>query len=111
FGWHELTLALPPGSDYVALKDRLLAKLNAVIDEYRKDIARQAETMRQTTSSAETTDVTPQAQLHYSTSGVQAIARYPVPLNRAAEVDERVSRALHEVVPAPAATSGAATAQ
>jgi small-conductance mechanosensitive channel len=98
FGWHELTLNLPPGSDYVALKDRLLSKLNAILDEYRGDIARQAETMRRTSASAETTDVTPQVQLQYSASGVQALVRYPVPLNRAAEVDERVSRALHEVV-------------
>ncbi|HKD55246.1 MAG TPA: mechanosensitive ion channel family protein, partial [Steroidobacteraceae bacterium] len=111
FGWHELTVDLPPGSDFVALKDRLLAKLNAVIDEYRGDIARQAETMRQTTSWPETTDVTPQVQLQYSTSGVQAIARYPVPLDRAAEVDERVSRALHEVVPAALAPSAPAPQQ
>lgn len=100
FGWHELTVNLPTGSDYLALKDRLLEKLNAIVNEYRGEIARQAETMRQTTSSPEITDVTPQVQLQYSTSGVQAIVRYPVPLNRAAEVDERVSRALHDLVPA-----------
>jgi hypothetical protein len=98
FGWHELTLELPPGSDYRALKDLLLDKLNGVTDEYRGAIARQAETMRQSTSAPETTNVTPQVQLQYSTSGVQALVRYPVPLDRASEVDERVSRALHEIV-------------
>jgi hypothetical protein len=41
-------------------------------------------------------------RLRYSTSGVQALVRYPVPLDRASEVNERVSRALHEIVPAVA---------
>jgi small-conductance mechanosensitive channel len=98
FGWHELTLELPPGSDYGVLKDRLLDKLNGVTAEYRGTIARQAETLQKSASLPETTAVTPQVQLQYSASGVQALARYPVPLDRASEVDEQVSRALHEIV-------------
>jgi len=98
FTWHELTLPLPPGGDYVALKDRLLATLTTIVDEHRGEIARQAETLKKTTSSPAATDVTPQVQLQFPPSGVEAKVRYPVPLNRAAEVDERVSQALHEVV-------------
>jgi small-conductance mechanosensitive channel len=98
FTWHELTLPLPPGSDYVALKDRLLATLTTIVDEHRGEIVRQAETLKKTTSSPAATDVTPQVQLQFPPSGVEAKVRYPVPLNRAAEIDERVSQALHEVV-------------
>jgi small-conductance mechanosensitive channel len=98
FTWHESTLSLPAGSNYVALKDRLLATVTAIVDEYRGDIARQAETLRRTTSSPAAADVAPQVQLQFSTSGAEAKVRYPVPLNRAAEVDERVSQQLHAVV-------------
>jgi small-conductance mechanosensitive channel len=98
FTWHESTLSLPAGSDYVALKDRLLATVTAIVNEYRGDIARQAETLRRTTSSPAAADVAPQVQLQFSTSGAEARVRYPVPLNRAAEVDERVSQELHGVV-------------
>jgi hypothetical protein len=98
FTWHESTLSLPAGSDYVALKDQLLATVTAIVDGYRADIARQAETLRRTTSSPAAADVTPQVQLQFSTSGAEAKVRYPVPLNRAAEVDERVSQELHGVV-------------
>jgi len=41
--------------------------------------------------------VTPQVQLQFSPSGVEAKVRYPVPLNRIAEVDERVSQELHQL--------------
>jgi hypothetical protein len=37
-------------------------------------------------------------QLQFTASGAEAKVRYPVPLNRTAEVDERVSQQLHQVV-------------
>jgi small-conductance mechanosensitive channel len=95
FTWHELTLTLPPGSDYIALKNRLLAKITGIVDEYRAEILRQTQTMRDVTSLPCSTDVTPQVQLHFTPAGVEAKVRYPVPLNRIGEVDERVSQELH----------------
>ena len=106
FTWHELTLSLPAVSDYAALKDRLLATVTAIIDEHRQEIARQAETLRKTTRSPAATDVTPQVQLKFATTGAEARVRYPVPLNRTAEVDERVSAELHDVVRRFGATDG-----
>jgi hypothetical protein len=48
-------------------------------------------------------------QLRFSAGSIDAIVRYPVPLQRAAEVEERMSRALvdavHEIVPGPARLS------
>jgi small-conductance mechanosensitive channel len=107
FTWHELTVTLPAGSDYVVLKNRLLARLTAIVDEFRGEIVRQAQTIRDTTSLPASTDVTPQVQLQFSPSGVEAKVRYPVPLNRTAEVDERVSQELHLLTqrPATAATT------
>ncbi|HEY6823933.1 MAG TPA: mechanosensitive ion channel domain-containing protein, partial [Steroidobacteraceae bacterium] len=98
FTWHELALSLPAGSDYPALKDRLLAAVTSVVEEYRGEILRQAETIKQTTSLPATTDVAPQVHLQFSPSGVQAKVRYPVPLNRRAQVDERVSQELHQLL-------------
>jgi hypothetical protein len=98
FTWHELTLSLPKGGDYAALKDRLLATVTAVVDEHRGEIVRQAETIKRTASASAAADVTPQVQLQFLASGVEAKVRYPVPLNRTAEVDERVSQELHQVV-------------
>jgi hypothetical protein len=91
-------LSLPKDCDYAALKDRLLATVTAVVDEHRGEIVRQAEAIKRTTSAAAASDVTPQVQLQFSASGIEATVRYPVPLNRTAEVDERVSQQLHQVV-------------
>jgi small-conductance mechanosensitive channel len=98
FAWHELTLSLPRGSDYVALKDQLVGALTAIVESHRGEIVRQAETIRRTTSSSAAADIAPQVQLQFSAAGVDAKVRYPVPLNRMVEVDERVSKALHEIV-------------
>jgi small-conductance mechanosensitive channel len=97
FTWHELSLSLPAGSDYIELKNRLLASLTRIVEEYRGEIVRQAQTIRDATSLPASTDVTPQVQLQFSPSGVEAKVRYPVPLNRTAEVDERVSQELHQL--------------
>jgi len=101
FTWHEQMLTLPAGSDYFALKDRLLAAVTSVVDEYRGDIVRQAETINQTTSLPAPTDVTPQVQLQFSPTGAEAKVRYPVPRNRTAQVDERVSQKLHQLLRHP----------
>jgi small-conductance mechanosensitive channel len=97
FTWHEAAVRLPPGSDHAALKERLLASVTAVCNDYRGEIVRQAETLKKTASMPAATEVAPQVQLQFSPAGVEAKVRYPVPLNRAAEVDERISRELHQV--------------
>jgi hypothetical protein len=72
--------------------------VTTIVDEHRGEIVRQAEAIRRTTSSDAAADVAPQVQLQFSASGVEAKVRYPVPLDRAAEVDERVSQQLHQAV-------------
>jgi len=105
FTWHELSVSLPAGSDYVALKNRLLGSVTAIVDEFRGELVRQAQTIRDATALPASTDVTPQVQLQFSPSGVEAKVRYPVPLNRTAEVDERVSQELHQLTQRAAATT------
>ncbi|HVN46126.1 MAG TPA: mechanosensitive ion channel domain-containing protein [Steroidobacteraceae bacterium] len=106
FTWRELTLTLPAGSDYLALKDRLLAAVTSIVEEYRGEIVRQAETITQTTALPGRTDLTAQVQLQFTPSGAEARVRYPVPLNRTAQIDERVSQTLHQLLqqarPSPA---------
>ncbi len=106
--WHEITLSLPANADYAAMKDRLVAAVTAVIQDYRDDIVRQTEAIQQASSQA-ATDPKPQVQLRFTAAGVDAIVRYPVQLSHAAEIDERVSRELLKVAttePGPASPLG-----
>jgi hypothetical protein len=70
-----------------------------VIEEYREDILRQVQAIQNAAGSHHAhTDAQPQVQLRFSASGVDAIVRYPVHLQHAAEIDERVSRELLNVI-------------
>jgi small-conductance mechanosensitive channel len=103
--WHEITLALPPASDYSALKEKLLAAANHVISEYRDDIVRQTKEIQRTTSSSQSAgEAQAQVQLKFSAASVDAVVRYPVQLQRAAEIDERISRELLGVLREASAT-------
>lgn len=96
--WHESTLTLPPDADYGALKDKLAAAVSHALAEYHEDIVRQTREIQRTASMEESSDVQPQVQLHFAAAGVEASVRYPVLLRHAAEIDERVSRELLNVV-------------
>jgi small-conductance mechanosensitive channel len=101
--WHEVTLTLPPSNDYSALKEKLIAAAGSVIKDYHEDLMRQTKELQKTTSSTSAGDAQPQVQLKFSANSVEAVVRYPVQIQRAAEIDERVSRELLNVIRSEAA--------
>lgn len=97
--WHEITLTLPATADYSAMKEELAVAANRVLSDYREDILRQTREIQRTASSShEDADVQAHVQLRFSAESVDAVVRYPVQLQRAAEIDERVSRELLSVI-------------
>jgi small-conductance mechanosensitive channel len=96
--WHETTLTLPTVKDYAALKDRLLAAIGAVLSNYTEEIVRQTKEIERTTASTSVSDATPQVQMHLADGKMQALIRYPVHLQHAAEIDERVAQAVLKVI-------------
>ena len=98
FAWHDITLALPAEGDYESTKQKLFAAANEALAEYREEIQRQTRELQRTTLSSAGGDALPTVQLSYSAKGVDAHVRYPVQLAHAAEIDERMSRALLQVI-------------
>ena len=96
--WHETTLMLPVVSDYGALKDKLLAAISSDVSEYSEEITRQSREIQRTTASASINNATPQVQMHLSGGRMEALIRYPVHLEHAAEIDERVAQAVLNVI-------------
>jgi hypothetical protein len=96
--WHEMTLTLPVVKDYAALKDRLLAAVGGVSSQYRDEIARQTKEIQRSTAVAAVGDASPHVQMHLADGRMQALIRYPVHLEHAAEIDERVSEAVLGVI-------------
>jgi small-conductance mechanosensitive channel len=96
FAWREITLALPAGADYAALKEKLFNAVNAVVAQYHDEIVRQTKEIQKTTASTAVAAVSaqPQVQLRFSATAVEALVRYPVEIQHAAEIDEKVSEAM-----------------
>jgi small-conductance mechanosensitive channel len=110
FAWHDITLALPAGVDYATVKEKLFTAANEALADYREEIQRQTREMQKTTLSSAGGDALPTVQLSYSVKGVEAHVRYPVHLSHAAEIDERMSRALLQVLSGLTAEGSGGTA-
>jgi small-conductance mechanosensitive channel len=109
--WREVALAIPDDGDYNAIKQRLLEAAQRVLENYRADLERQTHELRKTSSFSGAEDAQAQVQLRFSAGDVQAIVRYPVPLQRASEVEERMSRALRDAIRQSARESAQLTVQ
>jgi small-conductance mechanosensitive channel len=96
--WHEMTLTLPVVKDYSALKDRLLAAVSEVSSQYREEITRQTKEIQRSMASAAVGDPSPHVQMRLADGRMQALIRYPVHIEHAAEIDERVSQAVLQVI-------------
>jgi len=90
--WHDIMFTLPANADPYAMKERLLAAANHVLSRYSEDMARQTREIQKTSSLHDGSETQAQVQLRFSASGVEALMRYPVQLQHAAEIDERISR-------------------
>jgi small-conductance mechanosensitive channel len=96
--WREVTLAIAVDADSAAIKERLLAAAERVLDDYRDELDRQTRELKKTSSSGIDRKAQAQVQLRFSMDAIEAVVRYPVPRQRAAEVEERMSRALLEAI-------------
>jgi small-conductance mechanosensitive channel len=100
--WHEITLSLPAVDDYAALKEALLAAVRKVTSEYHEEIVRQTKEIERTTATLSVSEAASQVQMHLADGHMQALIRYPVHFEHAAEIDERVSAAVLKVIAAAA---------
>jgi small-conductance mechanosensitive channel len=96
--WHETVVTLPAGVDVAEAKKELINAVNDASKDYRDEIVRQSQEIQRTTASNTGGDTQPRVQLSFSAAGVEAHIRYPVHLQHAAEIDERVSLQVSTVV-------------
>jgi small-conductance mechanosensitive channel len=94
FVWHEITLMLAPDSDYGAVEERVHDAVEAAFLEYREEMERQHRQMERTLTSTSVRALWPRTRLHLTASGLQVIIRFPVDLEHAAEIDNRLTREL-----------------
>jgi small-conductance mechanosensitive channel len=93
FGWHEVTLILSPDSDYYVAEQRMLSAVEGVYAKYRNKIEEQHRRMEQTFALG--LDLPqPKSRLRLTQTGLEVVIRYPLELERSAEIDDQIIREL-----------------
>ena len=93
FVWHNVSLTLAPESDIHMAETRLLGAVEKVFAEYKDQIEREYQHM-QTQLNVRTVPPKPVSRLRLAQSGLEVVIRYPVELENAAEIDDRITREL-----------------
>jgi small-conductance mechanosensitive channel len=94
FMWHEITLTVPGNSDYHKIEKNLAEVVNEVFADYKDDIERQRRQLESTLGATSTAEFHPRTRLVFTGNGLEAVIRYPVTLQNAAEIDDRITREL-----------------
>jgi len=94
FVWHEIKLTFAPESDYHTVRDRVNHAVEAAFSAYQDNLERQRQEMQRSLTYVSASALKPKVTLHFATSGIEVLIRYPVVLQKAAEIDEHL---MHEL--------------
>jgi small-conductance mechanosensitive channel len=98
FIWHEISLKFAPEIDYRVLRARLDEATNTALASYRDLLERQRIQMEMTLSSIAETELKPRVRIHFTTSALEVVVRFPVVFEKAGEIDEQVISELFAAV-------------
>jgi small-conductance mechanosensitive channel len=106
YAWHELTVRLADAADYKTVCAAIVKEVQGVYEEYRPAIERQHQTVEQwMQASIETPEI--DSRLQFTGGVFQLWARFPVEIREAAEIDEKITQALLELMARDAAVKAA----
>jgi len=94
FVWHELKLTLASETDYHSAKDRIIKAVDSALGNYRENIDSQRRMVERNLSTVSAGELQPKVRLHYTASGIEATVRYPVEIEKAADIDDHLMREL-----------------
>ena len=92
FMWHEITVTLPGDSDYHNVEKNLTEVVERVFASYKDDIEAQRRQMERTLGYTSSGEFRPRTRLRFTANGLEAVILYPVTLQNATEIDDRITR-------------------
>lgn len=96
FVWHEVKLTLGSQTDYHTAREKITQAVEAAFRDYRSDLQAQRRLVEQSLGTVSPAELEPRVRLHYTGSGLEALVRFPVAIEKASEVDDHLMRALLE---------------
>src|SRR6266404_3541379 len=94
FGWRELKVTLASDTDYQIARERISQAVEAVLAKYQGDIEAERRVMEMNMNSVSAAELHPKVRLHYTSSGIEATVRFPVQIEKAADMDDHLMREL-----------------
>ncbi|HET6491110.1 MAG TPA: mechanosensitive ion channel domain-containing protein [Syntrophales bacterium] len=98
FAWHEVSLTFSPEGNYRLIQERITTAVDGALKDYREEMERQMRQMERTLDSISSIELRPRTHLHIAASGIEVTVRYPVGLQNAAEIDDRVVREIYAAI-------------
>ena len=98
FVWHEVSLTFSPESNYRMIQERIAKAVDIALKDHRPEMERQTRHMEQTLNAIRAIELRPKTGLHFTASGIEVTVRFPVALQNAAEIDDRVMRELYAAI-------------
>jgi len=98
FVWHEINLTFSPEGDYRMVQERIETAVDTALKDHREEMERQMRHMEQTVHSISAIELRPRTRLHITVSAIDVTVRYPVGLQNAADIDDRVMREIYAAI-------------
>ena len=89
FVWHGVAVTLAPETNLDEARERVAAAVDSVYQTYRKAIEEQHAAFERM-ANIQLPDAAPSSRARYADSGVEVVARYPVEIEKASRVDEKM---------------------
>jgi small-conductance mechanosensitive channel len=97
YAWHEALITIAATGNQERVREKSLAAVNSVYNEYREILERQQGTIGDRMEIILNAPA-PEARFQFNDDGMVLIIRYPVLLARASEIDDRVAQALAGII-------------
>lgn len=97
YAWHEVVISLAPGSNHKLLQEKVTRTVTSIYEQYRPAIESQLGNIEQRIEVQLKAPV-PEAKLQFADTGLEFVVRYPVDIRLASEIDDRVTRAVLELL-------------
>jgi small-conductance mechanosensitive channel len=97
FRWHEIRLTVAPEGNYQDIEERLKGVVESVFEEYRDRMEKQSREIERNLHLS-VQSLKPQSRLRLTKDGLEVVLRYPVDLEDATVIDDKIARNLLEAI-------------
>jgi hypothetical protein len=108
YAWHEVAMTVAADGKLPVIEKKLLETVSSVYARYQHNIDRQHALVERILD-APITAPAPNSRVYFGDSGPELVVRYPVEIQRAAEIDDEITRKLMETIGSDAELKAAVT--